>query len=100
MISNLRWRPSGVNRLRQFYIFVSAQTGVEPATGTVPDGGIGAECQQAPTNLAQALIAAGSDISKIMRITLFYTNLEHLPAINAVFAEVFPAEPPRGLPRS
>jgi 2-iminobutanoate/2-iminopropanoate deaminase len=75
-------------------LFVSAQAGVDPATGKVPDGGISAECRQAVANLARALTAAGSDISKVMRITLFYTNLEDLPAINAVFAETFPTDPP------
>src|SRR5581483_2101954 len=75
-------------------LFISAQAGVDPATGKVPDGGISAECRQALANLGRALSAAGSDLSKIMRITLFYTNLDDLPAINAVFAETFPTEPP------
>lgn len=75
-------------------LFVSAQAGVDPATGNVPDGGIAAECRQALTNLGRALAAAGSDLSKVMRITLFYTNLDDLAAINAAFAEVFPTDPP------
>jgi 2-iminobutanoate/2-iminopropanoate deaminase len=75
-------------------LFVSAQAGVDPATGKVPDGGIAAECRQALTNLQRALTAAGSDPSKVMRITLFYTNLDDLPAINAAFAEMFPTDPP------
>lgn len=75
-------------------LFVYAQAGVDPATGKVPGGGITAECRQALANLGQALSAAGSDLSKTVRVTLFYTDLDDLPAINAVFAETFPAEPP------
>jgi len=55
----------------------------------VPDGAIAAEARQALANLGQALNASGSDLSRVVRITLFYTNLDHLPAINAAFAEAF-----------
>jgi 2-iminobutanoate/2-iminopropanoate deaminase len=75
-------------------LFVSAQAGLDPSTGKVPDGGIAAEARQALANLGQALNASGSDLSRVVRITLFYTNLDHLPAINAAFAEAFPADPP------
>ena len=61
-------------------LFVSAQAGVDPSTGKVPDGGIAAE--------------AGSDLSRVVRITLFYTNLNHLPEINAAYAEAFASDPP------
>jgi 2-iminobutanoate/2-iminopropanoate deaminase len=73
---------------------VSAQTGVNPAAGQVPEGGIGAECGQALANLDRALRAAGSGLDNVVRITLFYKNLDDLPTINEAFVEVFGAEPP------
>lgn len=75
-------------------LFVSAQTGIDQATGMVPEGGIEAECRQALRNLARALEAAGSDLANVLRITLFYTDLDNLPLINAAFAEAFPVQPP------
>lgn len=74
-------------------LFVSAQAGVDPATGKVP-GGVGAECRQALANLERALKAAGSSLDDVVRITLFYTNLDDLSQINEAFAQVFPDEPP------
>jgi 2-iminobutanoate/2-iminopropanoate deaminase len=59
----------------------------------MPDGGI-AEARQALANLGQALNASGSDLSGVVRITFFYTDLNHLPEINAAFAEAFPTDPP------
>lgn len=76
------------------FLFVSAQTGVDPATGKLPAGGVEAECRQALANLGRALAAAGSQFSNVAKVTLFYTDLNDLPAINAVFAEVFPTDPP------
>ena len=75
-------------------LFVSAQAGIDPATGRVPEGGIGAECRQALANLDRALRAAGSGLDNVVRVTLFYKNLDDLPEINKTFAEVFGAEPP------
>lgn len=75
-------------------LFVSAQTGIDPATGAVPPGGVGAECRQALRNLERVLTAAGTTLRSLARTTLFYTDLDHLPAINQAYAEVFPADPP------
>jgi 2-iminobutanoate/2-iminopropanoate deaminase len=76
-------------------IFVSAQAGVDPATGAVPaDGGFDAECRQAIANLATVLRAAGADLRDIVRTTVFYTDLANLPTINNVYADVFADEPP------
>ncbi|WP_035841400.1 RidA family protein [Kitasatospora azatica] len=75
-------------------LFVSAQTGLDPATGAVPEGGAAAECRQALANLAQVLAAAGSGLDQVVRTTLFYTDLADLPAINEVYAEVFAIDPP------
>lgn len=74
-------------------LFVSAQAGVDPTTGKVPEG-VGAECRQALANVERALKAAGSSLDQIVRITLFYKSLDDLPQINEAFAQVFPSDPP------
>ncbi|WP_035805141.1 RidA family protein [Kitasatospora mediocidica] len=75
-------------------LFVSAQPGVDPATGTVPDGGAAAQCRQALRNLEHVLRVAGADLRDVVRTTVLYTDLADLPAINAAYAEAFPADPP------
>jgi 2-iminobutanoate/2-iminopropanoate deaminase len=75
-------------------VFVSAQAGVDPATGDVPAGGIEAECRQALANLANVLRAAGVDLPHVVKTTLLYTDVADLPTINQVYAEVFAADPP------
>lgn len=75
-------------------VFASAQAGVDPTTGAVPEGGIEAECRQALANLANVLKAADANISDVVKATIFYTDLEDLPTINKVWGEVFAVDPP------
>lgn len=76
-------------------VFVSAQAGIDPATGDAPPtGGFEAECRQALANLGRVLVRAGSDLGHVMRTTVFYTDVADVPVINAVFADVFAAPRP------
>jgi 2-iminobutanoate/2-iminopropanoate deaminase len=75
-------------------LFLSAQAGVDPATGAVPEGGFEAECRQVFANMARALRAAGSDLDDVVKTTVFYSDLQDLPTVNKVYAEAFPTNPP------
>ncbi|MQA25541.1 MAG: hypothetical protein GEU94_08720 [Micromonosporaceae bacterium] len=76
-------------------LFLSAQTGVDPATGSVPEaGGFEAECRQAFANLEQALRASGSDLRHVVKTMILYADLADLPVVNKVYAETFPTDPP------
>ncbi|MDT4991374.1 MAG: 2-iminobutanoate/2-iminopropanoate deaminase [Actinoplanes sp.] len=75
-------------------LYLSAQAGVDPATGAVPDGGFDAECRQVFANIERALKASGSDLGHIVKTTVFYVDLQELPTINKVYADVFPHDPP------
>jgi 2-iminobutanoate/2-iminopropanoate deaminase len=75
-------------------LFLSAQTGLDQETGTVPDGGFEAECRQAFANLRTALRASGSDLRHVVKTTILYADLADLPTVNKVYADVFPTDPP------
>lgn len=76
-------------------LFLSAQTGIDPATGVVPEeGGFEAECRQAFANLERALCSSGSDLQHVVKTTVLYADLQDLSAVNKVYAEVFPTDPP------
>ncbi|MFI5931593.1 RidA family protein [Actinoplanes sp. NPDC051494] len=75
-------------------LFLAAQTGLDPATGRVPDGGFEAECRQALRNAETILGACGSTMENVVRAVVLYTDVANLPAINTVFADVFPTDPP------
>jgi 2-iminobutanoate/2-iminopropanoate deaminase len=75
-------------------LFVSGQGGLDPATGSVASGGFEAEARQAFANMARILEAAGSDLGKVAKLTVFMAHASDFPALNALFAEFFPDAPP------
>lgn len=76
------------------FLFVSAQSGVDPDTGTVPARETEAQCRQALLNLERVLHAADTDLQAVVKTTVFYTDPDDLPAINRVYAETFRVNPP------
>lgn len=76
------------------FIFVSGQIGVDPATGNLVDGGIEAEANQALKNLKVMVEAAGADLSKVVKTTVFLRDIADYAKMNAVYAEFFAVNPP------
>jgi 2-iminobutanoate/2-iminopropanoate deaminase len=75
-------------------LFVSAQSGVDPDTNQVPMGGFEYECRQAFRNIARALRAVDADLRHVVKTMILYVDPQDLQAINQIFAEVFPVNPP------
>jgi 2-iminobutanoate/2-iminopropanoate deaminase len=77
----------------QGLVFCSGMPGIDPATGTAPEG-IEAQTAQALTNLEAVLTAAGSSLSHLVRTTIFYADVDDFAALNAVYARSMPDPPP------
>lgn len=69
-------------------VYTSGQIGINPATGAVVEG-LEAQAEQVFTNLSELLKAAGSDMSKVVKTTVFIKNMNDFAAINAVYAKFF-----------
>ena len=74
-------------------IFCSGMAGIDPATGTIPDG-IEAQTEQALVNLAAVLAEAGASIDDIVKTTIFYDDVEDFGRLNEVYARHMPDPPP------
>lgn len=75
-------------------VFASGQIGLDPTTGELVSGGVEAQTRQALTNLRHVLEAAGSGLHAVVKTTVFLRNMADFPAMNAVYAEFFPENPP------
>jgi 2-iminobutanoate/2-iminopropanoate deaminase len=75
-------------------LFVSGQPGLDPATGQVPEGGFEAEARMAFTNLRTVLAAAGSDLGRVVKTTLFLASPDDFATMNRLYGEFFPTAPP------
>ena len=76
------------------FVWASGQIGTVPATGELVGGEIEAETRQALANLAAVLEAAGSATSRVVRGTVFLTDLDDFDRVNRVWSEIFGASPP------
>src|SRR3954447_14014724 len=83
------------------FIFCSGMAGIDPATGTIPDG-IEAQTEQALVNLAAVLAEAGATMDDIVKTTIFYDDVEDFGRLNEVYARTCPTRrrPARRLPTS
>jgi 2-iminobutanoate/2-iminopropanoate deaminase len=76
------------------WVFASGQLGNDPATRRLAEGGIGPETRQVCENLKAVLEAAGSSLAKVVKVTIYMVDLNELMAMNQVFSEYFPVDPP------
>lgn len=75
-------------------LFTAGQLGVNPETGALVDGGVQAQCRQALVNLEAVLSAGHSGLDRVLKVTLFLADMRDFQAVNEVYAEFFPKEPP------
>lgn len=71
------------------FIYASGQLPVDPATGSFPDGGIKEQTHQSLTNVQSILKAAGTDLSHVVKTTVFLASMDDFAAMNEVYAEFF-----------
>ena len=76
------------------WVFASGQLGMDPKTGRLAEGGIKAETRQVCENLKAVLEAAGSSLARVVKVTIYLADLGELLAMNAIFNEFFPKDPP------
>jgi len=71
------------------FVFISGQIPVNPETGQVAGGEISGQTHQAMKNLSAILQAAGSSLDRVVKTTVFLTNLDDFSGFNEVYAEYF-----------
>jgi len=74
--------------------YCSGQIPIDPATGNLVEGGIEAQTHQALRNLSAVLQAAGSDLARVVKTTVFLQSMNDFAAMNAVYATYFSQTPP------
>ncbi len=76
------------------FVFCSGQVAIDPGTGELVGSDAAQEAERALTNLGAVLKAAGSDFSRVVRCTVFLTDMGDFAAINEVYARFFPSNNP------
>ena len=74
-------------------VYTSGQIPIDPATGLIVEG-LEAQANQVFKNISELLKAAGSDMSKVVKTTVFIKDMNDFAAINAIYANYFSAPYP------
>jgi 2-iminobutanoate/2-iminopropanoate deaminase len=75
-------------------LFVSGQGAADPATHQIAPGPISNQVKQCLENLKAVLEAAGSSMDKVLKCTVFLTDIADFQAMNAVYHSYFTSNPP------
>ena len=77
-------------------LYLSGQIALDPESGEMVGGGeVVAESKQVMKNLGEVLRAGGSDFTKVLKSTIYLTDLNDFAAVNTVYASFFEGmEPP------
>ena len=70
-------------------LFVSGQTPIDPATGTVASDNVTEQAHQTIKNVRAILEAAGLTLDNVVKATVFIKNMNDFAAINDVYASYF-----------
>jgi 2-iminobutanoate/2-iminopropanoate deaminase len=76
------------------FIFTSGQVALDPATGTLAGDDIGAQTRRAIENMRAVLQAAGTDLDRVVKTTVFLVDMADFTAMNEVYATYFTGSPP------
>jgi 2-iminobutanoate/2-iminopropanoate deaminase len=69
-------------------VFVAGQLAIDAKTGARLTGSIEEQTEQCLRNISEILKAAGSDLSRVLKMTVYISDIEMWSAVNAVYARV------------
>lgn len=75
-------------------VYVSGQLGRGPGMSDSEAGDITVQVRRSLASLRAVLVAAGSDLDRVVKTTVFIADIALWPAVDAVYREVFGAHRP------
>ena len=70
-------------------IFASGQLPIDPATGEFAEGGINGQTRQALNNASRIMEEAGTDLSHVVKTTVFLADMSDFADMNEVYSTFF-----------
>ncbi|MDH5759947.1 MAG: RidA family protein [Gemmatimonadota bacterium] len=71
------------------WVYCSGQIPLDPATMELVQGDVAAQTEQVLTNLRAVLEAAGSSMGRVVKTTVFLSDMNDFQAMNQVYARHF-----------
>ena len=74
-------------------VFASGQIPIDPATGAIKGENAAEQAEQVFKNVNAVLAAAGTDITKVVKATVFLKSMDDFASVNEVYAKAFSESP-------
>lgn len=75
-------------------VFSTGQLPIDPATGKLVSDDVRVQTHQVLTHLKAILEAAGCSLDRVLKATVFITNMDDFDKVNEVYAGYFSETPP------
>lgn len=75
-------------------VYCSGQIGIVPASGALAGDDIAGQTHQALKNLSAVLKEAGTDMSHVVKVTIYLKDLNDYAKVNDIYKDYFPAVKP------
>jgi 2-iminobutanoate/2-iminopropanoate deaminase len=75
-------------------IFLSGQLPIDRSTGLLAEGSIARQTEMILETVGNILEDAGSGVDRIVKVTVYMTDLEKFGEMNEAYARYFPLSPP------
>jgi len=76
------------------FVFVSGQVALDPKTGEMVGADVAAQTERVLQNLQAIVEAAGSDLDRVVKTTVYLRSMKDFAAMNEVYKKYFKNEPP------
>lgn len=76
------------------YNNISAQLGIDPATGALVEGGVKAETEQCLKNIKAIIESVDHVVEDAVKVNIFVKDMADMDAVNEVYAQFFPEGTP------
>jgi 2-iminobutanoate/2-iminopropanoate deaminase len=70
-------------------IYSAGQIGIDPETNKLVAGGVETQAKRALENVALLLEASNSSFEKVLKVTLYLTDMEHFTKVNEIYKSYF-----------
>jgi 2-iminobutanoate/2-iminopropanoate deaminase len=71
-------------------LYTSGQIALDPATGAIVEGDFAAQADRVFKNLAAVLYAGGSDFNRVLKATVYLTDLvNNFKTLNTIYEQYF-----------
>jgi 2-iminobutanoate/2-iminopropanoate deaminase len=76
------------------FLFLSGQIPLDPTSGELIVGDVAAQTRRVMDNLRGVLEGAGSELARVVKATIYLTDMKDFAIVNQTYAEYFPQAKP------